>query len=92
MDRAICNMNLLDLCKYVVCQTLPNIYSDHYPLLYTINLEKDTFKSHFKFLAIWTLDEDFSKVIEDVWNTKVFGCLMYVLDRKLKLLKYKLKD
>lgn len=32
------------------------------------------------------------KIIEDVWRTRTYGCPMYVLDRKLKLLKAKLKD
>ncbi|XP_058783229.1 uncharacterized protein LOC131657895 [Vicia villosa] len=91
LDRAICNLNLLDFCKHVVCHTLPKIKSDHYPLLYSINIEKVTFKSNFKFLSMWTLKEEYARIIEEIWNTKVYGCPMYVLDRKLKLLKAKLK-
>lgn len=45
LDRIMCNMEILDLCKHVVCHTLPKINSDHYPLLYIINLEKVNFKS-----------------------------------------------
>ncbi|XP_058727131.1 uncharacterized protein LOC131598562 [Vicia villosa] len=92
LDRVICNMDLLDVCHSIKCHTLPKVKSDHYPLLYSINLEKVTFKSQFKFLNMWTKNEDCLRVIEEVWKTKFWGCPMYVLDRKLKLLKARLKD
>lgn len=47
LDKIVCNMEILDLCKHVVCHTLTKTNSDHYPLIYTINLEKFSFKSQF---------------------------------------------
>lgn len=38
------------------------------------------------------LFNDFQKLISCSWSIKVMGCPMYSLDKKLKLLKTKLKD
>ncbi|XP_058734177.1 uncharacterized protein LOC131605902 [Vicia villosa] len=92
LDRVICNLDLLDVCNSVNCNTLPKVKSDHYPLLFTINLYKVIFKSQFRFLSIWSKNEECLKIIEEVWKTKFWGCPMYFLDRKLKLLKTKLKE
>lgn len=85
-------MNLLKVCSNVDYHTLLKINSDHYPILLTLNLNKVTFKSQFKFLKMWTLNEECYKVMEETWKVQVFGCPMFILDRKLKLLKLRLKD
>ncbi|XP_058751102.1 uncharacterized protein LOC131624142 [Vicia villosa] len=92
LDRVMCNLDMIDTCPNIVCHTLNRIKSDHFPLLYTCDFERDKFKSQFKFLKMWSLNDDYEKLIGDVWKTKVYGCPMYILDRKLRLLKGKLKD
>ncbi|XP_058749874.1 uncharacterized protein LOC131622872 [Vicia villosa] len=92
LDRVICNMELIDVCRFAVCNTLPKIKSDHYPILYSINFDDIPFKSQFKFHSMWTKNEDCIKIVEDAWKVKVYGCPMFVLDKKLKILKARLKD
>ncbi|XP_058751049.1 uncharacterized protein LOC131624079 [Vicia villosa] len=41
---------------------------------------------------MWTKNEDCKKVIEDTWKTHVVGCPMFVLEKKLKIIKSRLKD
>lgn len=41
---------------------------------------------------MWTLNEDYDRVINDVWKTNMVGCPMFILDRKLKILKSRRKD
>jgi hypothetical protein len=59
--------------------------------LLDIQLTNVTFASQFKFMKMWSLHPDCQQWIQECWNTNVTGCPMYVLSRKLKLLKEKLK-
>ncbi|XP_058746815.1 uncharacterized protein LOC131619766 [Vicia villosa] len=92
LDRVICNLDMLDLCNTVVCHTLSKLKSDHFPLLFTWDIAKVNIQSQFKFLKMWTLHDDCEKIVKDTWDFKFYGCPMYVLDCKLKLLKSKLKE
>ncbi|PNX72820.1 ribonuclease H, partial [Trifolium pratense] len=40
---------------------------------------------------MWTLHDDCKNIVQDSWNTNVLGCPMFVLSKKLKMLKDKLK-
>jgi hypothetical protein len=40
---------------------------------------------------MWTLHPDCDSLVKDCWNYDVAGCPMYVLTKKLKILKEKLK-
>ncbi|GAU26607.1 hypothetical protein TSUD_102140 [Trifolium subterraneum] len=42
-------------------------------------------------MAMWLLHPDCLNVVRDFWNTTVIGCPMFVLSKKLKFLKEKLK-
>lgn len=55
------------------------------------NFDNTNFTSQFKFLQIRTLHKYFLKVEEDSWKTKVVGCPMFVLTKKLQILKKKPK-
>jgi hypothetical protein len=41
---------------------------------------------------MWTLHPECDSLVKDRWNTEFVGCPMYILTRKLKLLKEKLKS
>lgn len=58
LDRSICNMDLLDKCTMVVCNTLSKLRSDHYPILLTCDFDKVVYNSHFKFLKMWTSSKE----------------------------------
>jgi len=92
LDRSICNNDWIDMCSSVSCTTLTKQKSNHYPILLEFHIQEIKFASQFKFMQMWSLHPDCSALISEVWNTTVVGCPMYILNRKLKLLKEKLKE
>jgi len=42
-------------------------------------------------MRMWTLHSDCKNIIQESWNTPVIGCPMFILTKKLKILKEKLK-
>lgn len=89
LDRVICNQNMLDSCFAISCSTLVKNTSDHYPLLYDLQVSSAHFSSSFKFMKMWTLDKGCKDVISDCWNERVIGSPMHVLSTKLKMVKAK---
>ncbi|WJX18847.1 hypothetical protein P8452_08606 [Trifolium repens] len=91
LDRVLCNNLFLDLCNSIYVSTLIKHKSDHYPLLFELQTSNVTFASQFKFMRMWTLHPGCKQVVQDCWNSNIIGCPMFVLSRKLKLLKENLK-
>lgn len=91
LDRAISDTGFLDACCTLICSSLPKVKSDHFPLLLTFEVDKIKLKSQFMFLRMWSSHDDCIRFIKSSWNTKVSGCRMYILDRKLRILKENLK-
>ncbi|MCH81855.1 RNA-directed DNA polymerase (Reverse transcriptase) [Trifolium medium] len=91
LDRAVCNQCWLDLCATLNVSTLTKHKSDHFPLLLDFNLTMLSSTSQFKFMRMWTLHPDCENLVKNCWNTEIIGCPMFVLTKKLKLLKEKLK-
>jgi hypothetical protein len=92
LDRVVCNQSWLDMCCVSSVSTLTRQKSDHFPLLLDAQLTSLPFVSNFKFMRMWTLHPECKKVVEDCWNTSVIGCPMFILSKKLKLLKDRLKS
>lgn len=40
--------------------------------------------SQFKFMKMWSLDDDCHRIIKEAWNVNIVGCPMYILNRKLR--------
>lgn len=76
LDIAVCNIDLLDACTTIICNTLTKIKSDHFPILLNCNFDEIKFISQFKFLKIWSLNEDFLDIIKSSWRTSIIGCPM----------------
>ena len=91
LDRVICNQSLVDLCSSISVSALNKIHSDHFPMLLDIQMSCVSFASNFKFLRMWTLHPDCKEIVKEAWSTNVIGCPMFVLNKKLKILKHKLK-
>jgi len=91
LDRAVCNQSLLDACSSVTCSSLNRLSSDHFPLLLEFQFTDCSFKYQFRFMKMWSLNDDCRDLIVDTWNQSIIGCPMFVLNTKLKLLKNKLK-
>jgi hypothetical protein len=91
LDRALCNQAFIDLCSSLTVSTLTKHKSDHYPLLLEFQTSNIKFASQFKFMKMWTLHSECKKIVQDCWNTTIYGCPMFILSKKLKLLKEKLR-
>ncbi|XP_024636247.1 uncharacterized protein [Medicago truncatula] len=91
LDRTICNQLWLNFCSTMSCSTLTKLSSDHFPLLLEFQYNECNFKSHFKFMKMWSLKDDCRSLIANSWNANVIGCPMFVLNKKLKILKENLK-
>lgn len=92
LDRVICNQAWIDMCSNLSVSTLPKTRSDHFPLLFEFHNTSHKFISQFKFMKMWTLNEDCKNLITDSWNVPIVGCPMFILSQKLKRLKLALKD
>jgi len=72
--------------------TLPNITSDHVPILLHVG-DVPLVKRTFRFENVRLKVEDFPHLVKIWWDQfHIFGSLSYVLAKKLNLLKFKLKD
>jgi hypothetical protein len=91
LDRAVCNQSWLDVYHSLSVSTLTKHRSDHYPLLLEFQLSRITFASQFKFIRMWSLHPDCEAIVKNCWTSEVIGCPMFVLSKKLKILKEKLK-
>jgi hypothetical protein len=91
LDRVICNQNWLNVCNSLNVSTLVKHKSDHFPLLLEFDNSTHSFASQFKFMQMWTHHKDCHRVIQEVWNTNIVGCHMFILSQKLKILKQKLR-
>ncbi|XP_058760550.1 uncharacterized protein LOC131633894 [Vicia villosa] len=50
------------------------------------------YSSQFRFLKMWTSSMECLQVVKDSWSTNLVGYPMFILDRKLKILKNNLKE
>jgi hypothetical protein len=91
LDRAVCNQAWLDLCTSLNVSTLTRHKSYHFPILLDFKLHIISFASQFKFLRMWSTHPDCESLIKDSWNFEVTGCPMFILSKKLKLVKEKFK-
>lgn len=87
----LCNVDWLDACSNVVGNTLPKMKPDHYPILLTCVFYDVRFMSQFKFMKMCSNNHACIDVIKQSWMTKVYGCPMYILNKKLRIIKANLK-
>lgn len=87
LDRSFCNDESLSTWNTISCHTLSRMHSDHTPLLLTLQKGPNPDSSPFMFQKMWLEHSDCRKIVLKVWNQQVLGCPMFVLGRKLRLLK-----
>ncbi|MCI07075.1 RNA-directed DNA polymerase (Reverse transcriptase), partial [Trifolium medium] len=75
----------------VKVSTLTKLRSDHFPILLDFKNHDIQFSSSFKFMKMWIAHPDCFNTVKLCWNTSFIGCLMFVLNQKLKKLKETLK-
>jgi hypothetical protein len=91
LDRSICSLDFIDTCSSISCSTLTKTRSDHFPLLLDFQSSNARHASSFRFMSMWLLHPTCKDEIINIWNTSIAGCPMFVLCKKLKLLKDRLK-
>lgn len=91
LDRAFSNQAWIVLCTSLSCTTITKKCSDHFPILMTFDYKEISHPSQFKFMQMWAMHDDFKDIVAKSWETNVVGRPMFILDRKLKILKDKLK-
>lgn len=87
LERAFCNQLWLSSTTNMTVSTLIMLRSDHYPLLLDFSFSQYHHYSSFRFLGMLTLHEKCEALIAKCWSVQVIGCLIYVLSKKLQLLK-----
>ncbi|XP_058776647.1 uncharacterized protein LOC131650967 [Vicia villosa] len=92
LDRTICNQGWIDHWSSNSCRTLSRNKSDHYPILFEFLHSQDKPASVFKFMRTWASHQGCEDLITETWKTRVVGCPMFILQRKLQILKSRLKD
>ncbi|XP_057478776.1 uncharacterized protein LOC130766093 [Actinidia eriantha] len=93
LDRAmINNKRISDELRAHAHFGLPGKFSDHSPCLVSLFDNNIQGERPFKFFNMWTLHEDFQRIVSLVWETQIYGSAMFRLCRKLKLLKEPLKE
>ena len=69
----------------------PGAFSDHSPAAVRLDPYVQGRRS-FKFFNIWAAHDQFMGVVSSCWSSSIYGTPMYILCRKLKLLKGPLKE
>lgn len=92
LDRVLVNDKWLD--TYVESFARFDGYgiSDHSPMVITLNPASAKMRLPFRFKNIWVQDVSYEELVQGVWGTPMYGRAMYVVTRKLRLLKQRLKQ
>jgi hypothetical protein len=85
LDRAICNGPWFDCWSSISCNTLIRCYSDHIPLLLSLQKAPPAdIIPRFKFFRFWTNYDSCADLIASHWTEEVTGTPMHKLHFKLK--------
>lgn len=79
LDRVMVNQMWMSMNKESTVQFFPPGVSDHaYSVTQVFHEEKHK-GVPFRFKNIWVLDENFMKIVTEVWDSKVYVCYMFQL-------------
>ncbi|KAK9289093.1 hypothetical protein L1049_017564 [Liquidambar formosana] len=92
LDRSLINSHWIDAWNNSYCITLPQVNSNHHPLLLVATHNSFSGPRPFRFIDAWTYHSSFMKIVSDCWKSTIaYGCPMFILREKLKRLKLCLK-
>jgi len=93
IGRVLANPNWLSLQISVhVHFSTPGAFSDHSPISINIGPQYQRRCASFKFFNMWVEHQDYKSLLFEQCHAEVYGSPMYVLCRRLKLLKGPLKQ
>ncbi|XP_074306387.1 uncharacterized protein LOC141641633 [Silene latifolia] len=91
LDRALASPSWIS--SYPNMQFVHHAFtsSDHCPISVKFQDQNHKKAPHFRFELMWTLRNDFSKMVKSCWHYQFRGSYMFCLSQKCKLLKQKAK-
>ncbi|CAL5209865.1 unnamed protein product [Lathyrus oleraceus] len=87
LDKDFCNNSWVTNSHTLTVTTLPKLISSYHPIILDSSFTIHRYTSHFRFLCMWTLHDNCQEFIAKVWSTCIVGYPMFILYRKLKILK-----
>ncbi|XP_074277513.1 uncharacterized protein LOC141601143 [Silene latifolia] len=91
IDRFLVNTDWMDCYPDSYARFLPEGLFDHNPSVCYRRPDREKRKPPFRYFNMWSMDAQFSDIVQSVWATDIDGTLMYKVFTKLKLLKAPLK-
>eukprot|EP00253_Pinus_taeda_P012315 PITA_12315 len=91
LDRFLVHSSFLTSGLMASSKILPNLTSDHKPILLELSLDCNLGPIPFRFSPLWIQQEGFQEVVSDSWNRPVHGSPFFVWEEKIRSLKRNLK-
>eukprot|EP00253_Pinus_taeda_P012863 PITA_12863 len=92
LDRFLVHNSFLSCGLMASSKILPNLTSDHKPILLELSQDNNFGPIPFRFSPIWIQQEGFQEVVSDSWNKPVLGSPFFVWEEKMRILKRNLKE
>jgi len=92
LDRFLIQGNILSEVKLIHSSLLPNLTSDHKPIMLTLEDEEDLSPIPFRFNPLWENEPSFEEIVKEAWNKPVKGSPGFVWEGKLMNTKLALKE
>ncbi|XP_074289196.1 uncharacterized protein LOC141614342 [Silene latifolia] len=87
IDRVLANSDWLALWSDWLSHYQPEGTFDHCPCIVSCGESCKRRKRYFKFFNMWSRVEEFGELVKEYWQMQITGTPMYIMARKLKMLK-----
>lgn len=92
LDRFLVHTSFLTCGLMASSKILPNLTSDHKPILLELSLDNNFGPIPFRFSPLWIQQEGFQEVVSESWKKPVLGSPFFVWEEKIRVLKRNLKE
>eukprot|EP00253_Pinus_taeda_P022475 PITA_22475 len=92
LDRFLVHTSFLTCGLMASSKILPNLTSDHKPILLELSQDNNFGPIPFRFSPLWIQQEGFQEVVFESWNKPVLGSPFFVWEEKIRVLKRNLKE
>eukprot|EP00253_Pinus_taeda_P034931 PITA_34931 len=92
LDRFLVHTSFLTCGLMASSKILPNLTSDHKPILLELSLDINLGPIPFRFSPLWIQQDGFQEVVSESWNRPVLGSPFFVWEEKIRVLKRNLKE
>lgn len=92
LDKVVSNHELFNIYTSTYWFNLLSNKFDQFHILLDFQLDNHPMKTQFKFMRMLSLNESCEAVMYEVLDTRVICFLIFIINKKLKVLKRKLKE